>query len=60
MSVRGGADFLHQFGQPGLGLALLLIAVERPLRMIDVIEKVHDVPAFARHQGSDFLIGHRG
>ncbi len=60
VGVRGGADFLHQFGQAGLGLALLLIAVERPLGVIDMIEQMHDVPAFSRHEWGDFLVGHDG
>ncbi len=54
MGVGRRADFLHQLGQPGFRLAFLVVAIKRPLRVVDVIEQMHDVPAFAGLDRGDF------
>ena len=58
VGVRRGADFLDEFGQARLGLALLVITEQRPLRVIDMIEQMHDVPPFTGHERCDFWGGH--
>ncbi len=45
-----GADFLNQLTELGLGFAFLAVREEAPLSVIDLIKKMHDVPAFGGHQ----------
>ena len=51
LGVLVGADFLNQLTELGLGFAFFAVREEAPLSVIDLIEKMHDVPAFGGHQG---------
>jgi len=54
MGVFGGADFLHQLGEPGFRRALFIMAEACPLGVIDMIIQMHHMPAFAGYEWSWF------
>jgi len=58
LRIFGRTDFLRDFGERGLGLALLISAQELPLPKIDTIEKMQAMPALFRNK-TRILIGHR-
>jgi hypothetical protein len=46
LGVWSGTDFLDELGEADFGLALFIIVEQRPLRVVDVVEEVENMPAF--------------
>lgn len=52
----GGSNLLNELGEVSLCLEFFFFGVEAPLRLLDVVEEVDDVPSFAWDNGIGFCL----